>query len=83
MSENWVVNASPLIVLAKIDHLFLLPQLTKQLAIPQEVVTEIQNGPIDDPARHFLEASPLPVVSTPANPLVLSWDLGSGETGRF
>ena len=37
MSSRWVVNASPLILLGKIDHLHLLRDLTDELAHLGEV----------------------------------------------
>lgn len=80
MPERWVVNASPLIVLAKIQQQALLAQLADSLLIPQAVVDEIDAGPPDDPARLFLSAQPLPVVTVALDPTVLAWDLGAGET---
>ena len=41
MPERWVVNASPLIVLAKIDRLDLLVQQADELLVPQAVVNEM------------------------------------------
>jgi hypothetical protein len=54
MPKKWVVNASPLIVLAKISHLFLLQQLAEDLVVPAGVAKEIAQGPGDDPARQWL-----------------------------
>lgn len=80
MPERWVVNASPLIVLAKIDHQELLSRLADEILVPQPVVDEINAGPIDDPARRYLDASGLPVVSVSNSPTIVAWDLGAGET---
>ncbi len=80
MAEQWVVNASPLIVLAKIGKLDLLVQLADEVVVPRAVVQEIQAGPEDDPARVFLSSAPFPVVDVPAHPIILGWDLGKGET---
>ena len=80
MAEQWVVNASPLIVLAKIGMLDLLGQLADEVVVPRAVVQEILAGPEDDPARVFLSSAPLPVVDEPAHPIILGWDLGKGET---
>ena len=55
MSERWVVNASPLILLAKVDHLDLLDQLSESFVVPEAAVAEILAGPPNDPARLFLE----------------------------
>ncbi len=38
MSSRWVVNASPLILLGKVDQLHLLQALTEELIIPEGVV---------------------------------------------
>lgn len=80
MPERWVINASPIIVLAKIDSLDLITQLADEIIVPQAVVDEINAGPEDDPARSFLASSPLPVVDVSAHPTILGWDLGRGET---
>ena len=51
MHRKWVVNASPIIVLAKINHLLLLQHVAKELVVPAGVAKEIGQGPEDDPAR--------------------------------
>ena len=80
MSERWVVNASPLILLGKVKQLDLIAQLSKAFVVPEAVVTEILAGPPDDPARIFIEANSIDIVAAPSHPLVASWDLGLGET---
>ncbi len=80
MTERWVVNASPLIVLSKIDHQHLLLKLADEIAVPEAVLAEVNAGPADDPARRFLGTFPLPVVAIAPDPEVLAWDLGAGET---
>jgi predicted nucleic acid-binding protein len=81
MAERWVVNASPLIVLAKVGHAHLLSALTDEIVVPQTVVDEINAGPADDPARAWLSDNPLPVVAISRAPAeLLAWDLGAGET---
>ena len=45
MSDVWVANASPLIVLAKVGHLHRLEQLASQLLLPEPVVVEVLAGP--------------------------------------
>jgi predicted nucleic acid-binding protein len=49
VSRNWVVNASPLILLAKVGRLDLLPTLANQLVVPASVMAEVQAGPAADP----------------------------------
>ena len=51
MSDIWVVNASPVIALAKVGQLHLLHDLCKELLVPEAVVAEILAGPPSDPAR--------------------------------
>lgn len=78
----WVVNASPLILLGKINQLPLLTKLAGQVVIPQEVAGEITAGPADDPARLWLQAEARTLVAQPApfDLRVVAWDLGKGET---
>ena len=82
MSNKWVVNASPLILLAKVGHLALLPKLTDQLVVPAGVVDEIQAGPVSDPAQAWLrgEGARWVLPDLPPAPSVAAWDLGVGET---
>ena len=51
MSERWILNASPLIVLARIDHTDLLLALADELVVPRAVAAEIEAGPAGDRAR--------------------------------
>lgn len=81
MPEHWVVNASPLILLAKIEHVHLLKELADQVIVPEAVLAEVNNGPSQDPARRFLAASPLPIVPVAPHPMIAAWDLGEGEAG--
>ena len=55
MDKKWVVNASPLIVLGKIDCLPLLTTLTEILVIPQGVATELREGEDTDIARGWID----------------------------
>lgn len=80
MSERWVLNASPLIVLGKIERLDLLPQLADEHVAPFAVLAEIMAGPEEDAARRFLSESSFPTVEVVLDPAVVTWDLGSGET---
>lgn len=81
MSEVWVANASPVIVLAKVGYLELLRKLPEELLLPEAVVTEILAGPSSDPARQALEngwglrAAPKVIPHE-----LLEWRLGAGET---
>ena len=82
MSNKWVVNASPLILLAKVGHLDLLAELADEVIIPASVVNEVKQGPLDDPAPQWLVgAGARLIVPDPEPTQALSaWDLGQGET---
>jgi predicted nucleic acid-binding protein len=80
MPSRWVLNASPLIVLARVGHADLFQVLADTVVVPRAVVAEIEAGPADDPARRWLAGTPLPVVQATPTPEILAWDLGAGET---
>jgi predicted nucleic acid-binding protein len=54
MPKKWVVNASPLIVLARVNHLSLLQHVAAELVVPAGVAREIAQGPEDDQTRQWL-----------------------------
>ncbi|AUB85671.1 hypothetical protein [Candidatus Thiodictyon syntrophicum] len=81
-SNSWVVNASPLILLGKTQHLDLLAALAGVVVVPQAVATEVgakaDGGAIlaeltGNSASRFAAFEPAP-------PEALAWDLGPGET---
>jgi len=76
---RWVVNASPVICLARAGYLRLLYELPDEVLLPQAVVDEIVAGP-DDLAKQALLANRLSSVEIQALPEILAWDLGAGET---
>lgn len=81
MRETWVVNASPLISLAKIGRLDLLHGAECDLLIPAAVGEEILAGPVGDPALVALTARALPDPTPVASRVeVVEWGLGAGET---
>jgi predicted nucleic acid-binding protein len=78
----WVVNASPVILLAKIGHADLLLRLPHRTVIPESAAAEIRAAPPNDPGRLWLEALP-PGIIQPDKTLpveVAGWDLGAGES---
>lgn len=81
MGDAWVVNASPVITLAKAGYLHLFNQLSPDILIPEPVIEEILAGPPSDPARKAIESgwgnsvSPGPIPGR-----VLEWGLGAGES---
>lgn len=80
-SDIWILNASPLIALAKIKALHLPDQLAPQVLVPEAVWQEVLRGPAEDPARKALEdgwGTREAVASVPEQ--VLEWGLGAGES---
>ncbi len=81
MSDTWVVNASPVITLAKVGRLHLLQDLCRELLVPEAVAAEIVAGPPPDPARRAIEAGwGTAVTANRISPDLLEWGLGTGET---
>jgi len=82
MHRKWVVNASPLIVLGRINHLFLLQHLAEEIVVPTGVAKEIARGPEDDPARQWLQAQGRNLVREmqAVPPVIIAWNLGLGES---
>lgn len=80
--EVLVVDASPLILLAKIDALALLPALSKQVVAPRAVAQEIASGAALEPRLGGLAgAAWLRIEEGIAIPQgVAAWDLGAGES---
>jgi predicted nucleic acid-binding protein len=77
-----VLNASPLIILARAGYLELVPKLASRVVIPRAVATEVAAGPAEDPAVRFLaQPSWLSVIdlTPPLSPLAI-WRLGQGES---
>lgn len=81
-----VSNTSPLLFLAKIDRLGLLPELYGQLVIPEAVVDEVEAKSTTDTdrIRHWkhqsrIEVRPAPVAIREHLPS----DLGAGEQGAI
>lgn len=82
MDKALVVNASPLILLARIDRLDLLASLTKLLVVPEAVIREIQAGSDRDGAADKIKdfSSILQAEDRPVPDQIRSWDLGIGES---
>jgi len=80
--KRWVVNASPIISLTKIDRIHLLSELCDEVVIPQGVVDEIHLGGYADSAVIWLQQAgkafiqPAPEIDS----RIASWDLGLGES---
>ena len=80
MTERWVLNASPLIVLARVGQEHLFRTLADEVVVPHAVAVEIEAGPADDPARQAVAGGYFAIVEAVPVPEVLAWDLGAGET---
>jgi len=81
MGEHWIVNASPLIVLAKVGMAELLVAVPDSLVTSQVVADEVLRGPAEDPAAQLVASGTLAIVAAPPPPAFLvGWDLGPGET---
>jgi predicted nucleic acid-binding protein len=82
MAEASVVNASPLIFLARGGHLDLLRSFGGEVLIPGVVAEEIRRrGPTDLTARALESRDWLvELPELPLPPAVLSWALGPGES---
>ena len=74
-------NASPVILLAKVDEIDLLSRLADTLIIPAAVAEEIHAGAASDPARHWIQGPGQEFVHVLETipPEVAAWDLGRGE----
>jgi predicted nucleic acid-binding protein len=79
--RSFVVNASPLIFLARIDRLSLLPELAAGVVVPTAVVREVLAGKEAHPELAALGETDWLHVE-PDGPLpeeIAAWDLGAGE----
>jgi len=82
MPKKWVVNASPIISLTKINKASFLIELCDELLIPKGVAEEIDRGTEDDPARVWLQQFAGAYVKDVGSidAVISAWDLGRGET---
>ena len=82
MSRKWVVDASPVILLAKIGRPDLLSACAEEVLIPAVVAEEIRQGEEGDPARKWIETDGAPFVTSTGSVAsqVAAWDLGRGES---
>ena len=80
VTERWVLNTSPLIVLAHVGQERLFRALADDVVIPRAVVKEIKAGLADDRARQAIAGGRFAIVDAVPAPEILAWDLGAGET---
>jgi predicted nucleic acid-binding protein len=82
VSEAWVVNASPIILISRIGRLDLIERLARTILIPNAVIEEIHAGQHKDPtaatALEWAGRYRLDDIAVAAS--VEHWDLGLGES---
>jgi len=80
--DAWVVNASPLIILSRINRLDFLENLASAALIPAAVIAEVGAGLHRDPsaatAQQWAKKRILPNLTLPTT--VAAWGLGAGES---
>jgi predicted nucleic acid-binding protein len=81
VAERWVINASPVILLAKAQVIQFLPSLCDELVIPAGVVGEVQSGQMTDAGRAWLAGAGKRFVrSSPSiHASLVNWRGGDGE----
>ena len=82
MPKQFVINASPIILYARIGKLNLLNELSSGVLIPDKVIEEIQKGAFkDNTAQEALAwAKQYRLENITVQPSVELWNLGPGES---
>jgi predicted nucleic acid-binding protein len=82
MAQKWILNASPLILLHKIDFLQKMSPLSPTWLIPEMVIQEVEEkDSIDNYISPLSSNAHVEVLKTlPIEPSIASWDLGPGES---
>ena len=82
MSDNFILNASPIILLGKADLLKTISPLAKSWIIPKGVVREVEKKRSIEPYVSDLsyKSTVLKKSSSTTHPLIAAWDLGQGES---
>ena len=82
MTEGWIVNASPLILFARIARLDLIESLAVGVVVPASVLEEVRAGRDSDRTVDTALDWALPFcrkdIEVPAT--VQNWDIGPGES---
>lgn len=80
--EVWIINASPLILLGKLERTDLLEKLAQQVIVPQAVFREVVAGAAGDAAMEAALgwAAPRVLDDIVVPPTISAWDLGAGES---
>jgi predicted nucleic acid-binding protein len=82
VSEGWVLNASPLILFARINALDIIDKLANPIIVPDAVIDEIRAGEADDASTPVAlgYAEPRRAVNLTVSESISNWDLGLGES---
>lgn len=82
MTDGLVFDASPLIFLARVDLLPMLPRLARRCLVPASVIREVLAGAAVDPRATAIAAwaRPFLVADVEILPSIAAWGLGMGET---
>ena len=82
MNENWVLDASPIILLGKADLLKTVSPLAKVWIIPEAVIREVEAKRPIEPYLSEISYSAEVVKENvlKINPSIAAWDLGRGES---
>lgn len=82
MIDACVVNASPLIFLARGGHIGLLHEFARQIYLPSAVAKEIRRRGTSDAAAQAIENETwIQIIeSPPIPPAIVLWGLGPGES---
>lgn len=82
VTNCWIVNASPLILLGKTGYLHLIADLAGSVVVPSAVVKEVCAKKKGDPILEELKRDERFRISDAKTvPIeLLAWDLGAGET---
>lgn len=80
--RKWICDASPLILLAKVQRADLLPALADELVIPEAVAQGVDAVAGESPARQWLQENGQRHVRSDVHEarVVAGWDLGPGES---
>jgi len=81
VADHWVINASPIILLAKAEVIQFLPKLCDTLVVPGGVLGEVHNVRISDAGKSWLETEGSKFIhpSPPIHSALSNWQGGAGE----
>jgi predicted nucleic acid-binding protein len=82
MNDNYILNASPIILLGKADLLKTISPLAKSWIIPKGVIEEVEKKRSIEPYLSQLSCNSKVIrkSSSTTHPSIAAWDLGQGES---